>query len=96
MRGGLLILMIQTREENKMLHTYQVSVAQNGRFIFRTDKNYGEMEIVPVIELIFSKFPQSEGFTVTINKFPAQFESSQVTEKNIKKIGYRPEVKNDL
>lgn len=76
-----------------MTYNYQVSIAKDGRFVFNTGKDYGEFEIVRVIELIYSKFPESEGFSVTVNKFPAQYKSIRITNKNIKKIGYRPEVK---
>ena len=77
-------------KEDGMTYNYQVSVSKDGKFVFRTDTSYSDMAIVPVVELLFSKFPISEGFKLTVNKFPAQYESVEITEKGIKRIGYRP------
>jgi len=78
-----------------MLYKYQVSVAKDGYFLFRTN-NFDEMEIGRVTDILLVKFPETEGFSVTLNKYPAQYESNQLTSSDINKIGYKKEVINDL
>jgi hypothetical protein len=53
------------------MYEYQISVAMNGRFLFRTDKF---RDNVPAIGKLFvEKFPKSEGYSVSLSKHDTTF-----------------------
>lgn len=50
-------------------HSFQVNVARNGVFLFRTEENNAAVRN-KVLEEIANRFPASEGFEVSIVDWP--------------------------
>lgn len=53
---------------------YQFSISLNGKFLFRTDKQ--DFYNVKLYVEFVTRFPEKEGFKVTVNKYSKVYQSS--------------------
>lgn len=61
------------------MRIYQLSIAKDGKFFFRTDKIQAFLEeIKPIIETLTKKFPAGEGYLISLTSQDAIYQSEDV------------------